>query len=219
MAGAGFEWVGVDMQHGPITIDVAAAMVQSISVAGAVPLVRVPANEPWLIGQALDVGASGVIVPLVSTREEAERAAGACRYAPAGTRSFGPLRAPGTEKVSCLVMVETREGVENVEEICAVPGVDGVYIGPWDLALSHGLDAPGPETEPAIERVLAACRRHRLAAGIHTGSGESARAYLDAGFSFAGVASDLDFLAQSARRELGELPARAAPGGLVRIAP
>ncbi len=223
MASFGFDWVCVDMQHGPITIESAAAMVQSISVSGAKPIVRVTSNEPWLIGRALDVGASGVIVPLVNTRAEAERAARACRYAPEGTRSFGPVRAPATDRVFCLVMVETREGVENVEEIAAVPGVDGIYVGPWDLALSHGLEAPGPETDPAIERVLAACGRYGIAAGIHTGSGRSARAYLEAGFCFAAVASDIEFLAESSRRELeaalGELPPRpAGPDGLVRVA-
>ena len=223
MAGLGFGWACVDMQHGPITIETAAAMVQSISVTGATPIVRVTSNEPWLIGQALDVGASGVIVPMVSTRAEAERAARACRYAPEGTRSFGPVRAPATERVFCVAMVETREAVENVKEICSVAGVDGIYVGPWDLSLAHGLAEPGPETEPAIARVLAACRSAGVAAGIAAGSGEAARTRLDAGFSFVGLASDFDFLAQAARRELeaalgGPPPTRDHPDGLVRAA-
>ena len=233
MAQCGYDWVCVDMQHGPTGVEALGAMVQSISVAGAAPIVRVPSNEPWLIGRALDLGASGVIVPLVNAPDEAERAAAACRYPPAGRRSYGPVRAPsaaGTDTeacndhVLCLVMIETREGVENVERICAVPGVDGVYIGPWDLGLSHGLAGPGPELDPIVERILASCRRQGIAAGIATGSGEAARAYLDSGFVFAGVRSDVDLLAEAAGRELAgarvEAGARAeaAGAGLVRVA-
>jgi len=231
MGRAGFDWVCVDMQHGPTTIEAAAAMVQSISIAGAVPIVRVPANDLRLIGQALDVGASGVIVPLVNSREEAERAAAACRYPPDGLRSFGPVRTPGAvdgdpraanDHVLCLVMVETRAAVESVDDICSVPGVDGVYVGPWDLSLSVGSTTPGPEIEPLLKRILDACRRHGVAPGIATGSGESARARLDAGFTWVAVSSDIDFLAHHAREQLaaaGREPAvRRAEDGLVHVA-
>jgi len=231
MGRAGFDWVCVDMQHGPTTIETAAAMVQAISVAGAVPIVRVPANDARLIGQALDVGASGVIVPLVNTRAEAERAAAACRYPPDGLRSFGPVRTPGAvdgdpraanEHVLCLVMVETGTAVENVDEICSVPGVDGVYVGPWDLSLSVGSTAPGPEIEPLLERILEACRRHGVEPGIATGSGKSARARLEAGFTWVAVSGDIDFLARHAREELAaagrEPTAPGAAEGLVHVA-
>ena len=225
LARAGYDWVLADLQHGAGNVETAAAVVQSISVGGALPLVRVPWNEGWLIGRALDIGAAGVVVPLVNSAAEAERAAAACRYAPAGTRSFGPLRLPPAIEggVLCIVMVETREAVERVEEICAVPGVDGVFIGPSDLALSHGLEGPGPETEPAIARVLDACRRAGIAAGLHCPSGEAAKARLAQGFSFAAVSGDLDLLLQAAQRELaaalGEPPSRpGGPEGIVRVA-
>jgi 4-hydroxy-2-oxoheptanedioate aldolase len=202
-------------------------MLQAISTTGAVPLVRVPANEPWLIMRALDLGARGVFVPLVSSPEEAARAAAACRYPPDGSRSWGPVRgAPAlgasarerNERVLCLVMIETREGVARLDEVCAVPGIDGIYIGPTDLALSHDLE-PGPQAEPLVESILAVCRRLGMPVGIHTRSGERARAYAEAGFSFASLASDRELLAGGARAALaaalGREPSPAPPGEAV----
>lgn len=206
----GFDWACVDLQHGLAGLETAAPMLQAISTTGAVPLARVPANEPWLVMRVLDLGAGGVIVPLVSSPEEAARAATACRYPPAGIRSWGPVRgAPAlggdarerNNRVLCLVMIETREGVEHLDEICAVPGVDGVYVGPRDLALSHGLE-PGLELERLIEGILAVCRSRGVPAGIHARSGESAAAYAKAGFSFASLASDRELLAGGAAAAL-----------------
>jgi 4-hydroxy-2-oxoheptanedioate aldolase len=219
----GFDWVCVDLQHGLGGLENLAPSLQAISVTGAVPLVRVPANEPWIVMRALDLGAAGVVVPLVSSPDEAERAAAACRYPPEGTRSWGPVRRsadrPGVPL--CLPMIETRDGVESLHLICAVPGVDGVYVGPRDLALSHGLE-PGQALDALIERIVATCREHGVPAGIHTRSGESARAYAEAGFLFAAVASDRDLLARAATAELtaargGEPPqARRPEDGLLR---
>jgi 4-hydroxy-2-oxoheptanedioate aldolase len=210
MGQLGFDWACVDLQHGLAGLETAAPMLQAISATGPVPLLRVPANEPWLIMRALDLGARGVFVPLVSSPDEAARAAAACRYPPEGNRSWGPVRgapALGTaapernERVLCIVMIETREGVESLDEICAVPGVDGIYIGPADLGLAHGL-APGPELETVIAGILATCRRHGLPAGIHTRSGEQAKGYAEAGFSFASLASDRELLARGAAEAL-----------------
>jgi 4-hydroxy-2-oxoheptanedioate aldolase len=228
----GFDWVCVDLQHGLAGLESAAPMLQAISVTGAVPLARVPANEPWLVMRVLDLGASGVVVPLVSSPAEAERAAAACRYPPEGVRSWGPVRtapalgadaAERNRRVLCLVMVETREGVESLDAICAVPGVDGVYIGPRDLGLSYGLE-PGEELDAVVERILTTCRAHGVPAGIHTRSGEAARRYAEAGFLFASVATDRELLAGAARRELAAAlgaeprPAQAAADGLLRAA-
>ena len=174
------------------------------------PLLRVPGNEAWLIGRALDLGARGVVVPLVSTPEEAARAARACRYPPDGARSWGAVRSSGelgsvaserNAAVLCIVMIETVQGVENLEAICGTPGVDAVYVGPRDLALDHGLE-PGPELDALIAGIAATCRRLGVPAGIHTGSGEAARRSIEAGFSFATIASDRDLLARAARAEL-----------------
>jgi 4-hydroxy-2-oxoheptanedioate aldolase len=142
VAQSGFDWVVVDWQHGQFGGESLGIMIQVASLAGAVPLVRVPLNEPWLIQKALDLGAHGIIVPLVNTRAEAERAAAACRYPPLGVRSFGPIRAARTigwepdqanAEVVCIVQIETAESLENVEQIAATPGVDALFVGPADL--------------------------------------------------------------------------------------
>jgi 4-hydroxy-2-oxoheptanedioate aldolase len=199
---AGFDWACVDFQHGAASLDAAAPVFQAISAAGVVPLARVAANDHWLIGRALDLGAAGVIVPMVDSREEALHAVEAVRYPPAGTRSYGPVRATadGGEPL-CAVMCESCRSVEGLGEICAVPGVDAVYVGPRDLALSHGLE-PGPELERVIEQIRATCTRAGVPAGIHTRSGASARSYVEAGFRFAAVGSDRDLLARTVAAEL-----------------
>lgn len=210
LAQCGLDWVCVDLQHGLAGLESAGPMLQAISLSGAAPFVRVPANEPWLIMRALDLGAAGVVVPLVSSAPEAAKAVAACRYPPEGVRSYGPVRTSSprraeahhaNEQVLCLVMIETVGGVESLDEICQVPGVDGIYVGPRDLALSHGV-ARGPELDAVVERILATCKRHGVPAGIHTRSGVEARAYAEGGFLWAALASDRELLARSAVREL-----------------
>src|SRR5206468_7835530 len=135
------------LQHGLIDEAAMRGMVQAAAIRDTPVLVRVPWNEPGAIMRALDAGAEGVIVPMVNTVAEARAAAGASRYPPLGYRSWGPLRsgmaqrdfnpALGNEQVLCLVMIETHEAVENVDAILEVPGVDGVFVGPNDLAISH----------------------------------------------------------------------------------
>jgi 4-hydroxy-2-oxoheptanedioate aldolase len=207
----GFDWLCIDLQHGAAGLESAASLLQAASAAGAAPLIRVPANEPWLIGRALDLGAAGVIVPMVGGPEEASRALGAARYPPAGSRSVGRVRTDGgDDDPLCVAMCETRAGVERLRETCAVPGVDGVYIGPGDLALSHGFEA-GDELETVIAGILETCRRSGIPAGIQARSGADAAARAEAGFSFASVASDRDLLARGAAAELATALGAAAP--------
>src|SRR6266550_2941059 len=133
IAHGGFDWVCVDMQHGVIDYAQMVTMLQAVAATDITPLVRVPWNEPGIIGKTLDAGARGVIIPMVNTVEEAERAVWSCRYAPAGGRSYGPLRANyyagfdyfehANDDVLCIVMIETRDAVERVDEILAVPGI------------------------------------------------------------------------------------------------
>jgi 4-hydroxy-2-oxoheptanedioate aldolase len=149
------------------------------------PIVRVPWNEPGIIGRVLDAGAMGVIIPMVNTVEEAERAVAACRYAPVGFRSFGPLGAvarhgpdyfaTANDRVACIPMIETRQAVEAVDAILAVPGIDAVYVGPADLSLTYGL-APAPDQADevfhrALATVVGACDRHGVVPGIHANAG------------------------------------------------
>jgi 4-hydroxy-2-oxoheptanedioate aldolase len=215
-ARAGADYVCVDQQHGVIDYDSMVPMFQAIRAEGVAPITRVLSNDPFLIMKALDAGAWGVIVPLVNSAEDAARAVSACRYPPRGIRSYGPVRAAGVigsrdpedlgGEVLCLVMVETREALERVEEIAATPGLDGIYIGPSDLALSLGLPPTLEVTEDAhveaVTRIRQACHRNGVAAGIHAPSGEWARRHAEAGFDVVTVATDAALLRASALREL-----------------
>jgi 4-hydroxy-2-oxoheptanedioate aldolase len=211
------EYVCVDLQHGLTHLDALAPMLTAIGRTSATPIVRVPDNQAHHIGKALDAGAEAVIVPLVNSRAEAERAVAASRYAPDGVRSLGPTRArlylneaPPAEvnkQVLCIVMIETIAAVEVADEICSTPGLDGVYIGPSDLALTLGV-APGFEEMPpahaeAIEHVRNSCERHGIVPGIHTPGGEQARAYASAGFRIVTVGNDSALLRGAVHREVG----------------
>lgn len=216
MAVPGVAYVCIDQQHGLIDQGDVPDMARAIEGRQCVALTRVPANEGWMIAKALDAGIQGVIVPLVNTAEEAARAVAACRYPPYGVRSFGPIRAvlvSGTrdmavlgDSVLCFVMIETREGLENVEAIAATPGVDGIYIGPADLALGLGLppdlDKSEPEHVAAVDRILRACKEAGIVAGIQCASGASGRRYAEAGFGLVTIIKDTAILQAGARREL-----------------
>ncbi len=224
MAHAGFDWVCVDMQHGMIDELQMIEMLQGISSSETVPLVRVPRNEAGIIGKCLDAGAWGVIVPMVNSREEAIAAAAACRYSPVGIRSYGPLRANyyagfdyfsrADREVLCIVMVETKDAVERVDEIASVPGVDAIYIGPADLSITLGLrpapDNPDSSFRIALDQVLEACGRHGVVPGI-AGNADTAVIRLEQGFKFVEVASDAALLGVGAGRALSHV--RPAPDG------
>jgi 4-hydroxy-2-oxoheptanedioate aldolase len=210
----GYDYLCVDMQHGLSDEQTMLSMLQA--TARSTPLVRVAWNEPGLIMRALDLGAAGVIVPLVASRAEAAHAVEACRYPPEGTRSYGPNRAElviGSSVPSelaaaalCFVMIETRDGLERVEEIATTPGLDGIYIGPSDLSLALGLTPRigGPPLEAAITRVRAAAHSHGLIAGMHCANGQAARSRAAEGFQLVTVAVDTSLLKATLARELAE---------------
>lgn len=207
VAQAGFDWVIIDWQHGQFDGESLGLMIQTAAVAGAVPLVRVPLNEPWMIQKALDLGGFGIIVPLVNTAEEAVAAVAACRYAPLGIRSFGPIRAAraigwepeqANAEVLCIVQIETRESLENVAKIAAVPGVDGMFVGPADLAISMGLPLGSPEVDASLGPVIAAGAANGVAVGRNCDLPPDARAAFAAGFLFVGVGGDTEFLGRAA---------------------
>ena len=161
-ARAGYDYVCVDLQHGASTEATLVSMFQAIQAGGSVPMVRLAWNEPWLIMRALDLGAAGVILPLIDNAGEAARGVESCRYPPHGRRSFGPIRAEITMgsldpddlggDALCVAMIETREGLDNLDEIAATPGLDGLYIGPSDLSLALGLRPGGIVDEPGEDR-------------------------------------------------------------------
>ena len=215
----GVDYISVDQQHGVCDYHDMVEMARAIDARGAVPLTRVPANEDWIIGKSLDAGAQGVIIPMVSTPAQAAKAVAACRYPPKGERSNGPARAAivmGTrdqkalgDGVLCLPMIETLEGLENVEAIAATPGLDGLYIGPSDLAISlglgPGLDRDEPQHIAAVAKILAACQKSGIVPGIHTGSPRFAKQFAAKGFKLITFGGDAGFLRAGVERAVGEL--------------
>ena len=219
MAHTGLDWLCIDMQHGCIDYPDTVPMLTAISTTNVTPFVRVPWNEPAMIMKVLDAGAYGVIVPMVSNRAEAERAVAACRYPPAGIRSNGPNRVllyagadyqkHANDEVACIVMVETPEGIEKVDEIASTPGVDAIYIGPTDLALSLGLppvmDNDDPKHVATVNRILEACKRHKTVPGIHTASSKFTQRYLDQGFRMVMLGTDRAAMSNYMKAEIGRL--------------
>lgn len=220
---AGFEFVGIDMQHGLLDTQTLSNVLIACGNTEATPLVRVAPDSAHGIGLALDLGAGGVIVPLVNTADDATKAVRAARYPPSGERSFGPTRSrlhlnrkrsitQVNDEVLCFVMIETPEGVANVEAICAVPGVDGIYIGPSDLAVNFdaGRSQDLDRVRRATEMVRAAAIERGLLTGIHAASGADARSYREQGFHLISIASDATILRTAYAAELASARVHAA---------
>lgn len=214
MAHQGFDWVCIDMQHGAVDYQVALTMLQAIGSTQTIPIVRVPWNEPGIIGKVLDAGAMGVIIPMVNSVEEAKAAVAACRYFPDGARSFGPTRATyyaGTDyflganrEIACIPMIETKQAVERLDDILAVPGIDAVYVGPADLSITYGLP-PGMANDGAFEdaRVLIAqkCLEHGVTPGIHANAA-LAEKHAAAGYRMITISGDAVALPMQAQADL-----------------
>ena len=207
IAHAGFDWACIDTQHGMVRSGDLVPLLQALGVAGKAVLVRVPWNEPGVIMNALDAGASGVIVPMVNSPAEAEQAVAACRYPPLGSRSWGPARASlgapnysstwANERVLSIVMVETPQGVDHVDGILAVPGVDAVFIGPADLALSFGVDRKHPTNTGRVSAIKTACDKGGVPSGIATRSVDEARQATVDGFAMIALPSDALLLTEA----------------------
>lgn len=207
----GFDFVTIDLQHGENDLGNLAPMLQAVSITPATPLVRVPANMPVYIQRALDLGAYGVIVPLVNTPEDAAAIAASVRYAPAGARSWGPVRGmlyggadyftAATEELLTIVMLETAQGVQNARAILDTPGIDACFIGPNDLAVSLGYPPQEP-LPPAVEEAIATIRgaadiAHKIA-GIHVFTPHDVERRLAEGFRFIALSHDMRMLRAAA---------------------
>jgi 4-hydroxy-2-oxoheptanedioate aldolase len=217
LARLGWDYVSLDAQHGLFDYAGMLAALTAIDAGGrAVGMVRVVSNDAAPIGRALDAGAAGVIVPLINSAEDAAKAVAASRYPPTGIRSYGPMRsmlrigptpAEADEAVIVLAMIETPEGLDNVEAIAATPGVDGLYIGPSDLTIAvGGTTSTDPSVadafEAALVRVRRACEDNGIAAGLHTRSGEEAAKRMSEGFTLLSVAGDAQHLEAAAKAHL-----------------
>lgn len=204
VARSGLDYVCIDTQHGAVEYSDAVPMIQAILLGGSRPIVRVPWNEPGIIGKMLDAGAQGVIVPMVNSVEEAEAVVRACRYAPDGARSFGPAMAAqriggdyvawAREHVAVIPMIETTQAVAALDDILAVEGIDAVYVGPADLSLTLGLPPGNNDDEPtfmaALGDVASACARAGVVAGIHS-TGALTPKRIESGFRMVTVTTDI----------------------------
>jgi 4-hydroxy-2-oxoheptanedioate aldolase len=225
MAHQGWDTLTIDLQHGVVDYQAMVGMLQAISTTPTVPLVRVPWLEPGILMKTLDAGAYGVICPMVSTREDAQKLVAYTSYAPRGTRSFGPIRALlyggadypqyANDTIVRFAMIETAQALDNLDEILSVEGLDAIYIGPSDLSLALGckptFDEVDPKAAQAIDHILARAKAHGVVAGIHNGAPEVALARIAKGFQFVTVGSDARLMAAGAQAAVGKMKAGRTP--------
>jgi 4-hydroxy-2-oxoheptanedioate aldolase len=217
IAQCGFDSVTVDMQHGVQDYQSMVQCFQAMDKYPITPLVRVPWNEPGIIGKVLDGGAWGVVCPMVNTPAEAKSLANACLYPPAGKRSNGPIRAAAygeaspyqsiaNDEVLVIPMIETQEAIDNIDAILDVPGIAGIYVGPSDLGFSLGmkpmLDREEPQIFPIYEKLVKATGKRGQFAGIHNATGAYAARMIAMGFRFATILNDSGLMARAARAEI-----------------
>ncbi|KGB77473.1 2,4-dihydroxyhept-2-ene-1,7-dioic acid aldolase [Cryptococcus deuterogattii R265] len=221
----GFNWTLIDAEHGMITDKDYFELVNTVTSHGASPIIRVPWNEEWMIKRALDAGAQGVMTPMCHSAEDAKRIVSYSKYPPVGTRGYGPMFCPpifqckgsdydaGADKnLLVIVQIESRKGVENVEEIAKVEGLDCLFIGPFDLSKQMNVPFGGEEHEAAIEKTLKAAHNAHKIAAIFCSNGEVARKRLEQGFDMVSIAVDSACLAAEMERQLSLVTGEAGKG-------
>ncbi len=225
MAHAGWDVLTLDLQHGLMDYDAALSVLHGIAGTGVVPFARLPWNEPGLIMKMLDAGCVGLIAPMISTREDAERFVAACRYSPQGYRSVGPARASliygadyvkrANEFVTTIALIETAEAIQRIDEIVTTPGLDGVLIGPTDLTRSltgqPQLDFTNPTVASAIDRVAAAARRAGVVFGVYTLDEADTRTFASKGAQYLPFSADSRLLERIANDTVTRLRQGIAP--------
>ena len=225
LAREGFAAVNLDAQHGMWDVASLVAGIGAVRAGGAAPLVRVPLEDFALVSRALDFGAEAIIAPMINDGSDARRFAAAAKYPPLGERSWGPVRAmmlqgasapavylrEANEGTLTMAMIETPAALNNVDDIAGTPGIDALFVGPYDLAtsLSAGAaqDVQAPEVERAIDQICAAAKRAGKIPGIYCRDAERALAMAKRGFRFMAVASDLGMLREAAAATLKALNA------------
>lgn len=211
MAAAGYSWLVVDAEHTAFDLGLIAHTFRAIEARGAVPLARIWDHDPVTIGRVLDAGACGLVIPHVSTPEQARSVVSAMRYPPAGTRSQGTgrcvtladdYRQRANDMLLCIPQIEDPEGIDNAEAIARVDGVDIGFLGPGDLALSMGVGAGDPRHEAALQRFREGCGRAGVPCGLPVPNPADVPRRLREGFRFIDIASDLRFTDSAAREAL-----------------
>ena len=204
MSNMGWDTLTIDLQHGQHDYFSSISMIQSISSSKAVPFARVPWNEPGIIMKLLDVGALGIIAPMINNKEDCEKFVSYCYYPPIGQRSFGPMRAllkygpeyfdKANTNIVSLAMIETEEAVKNLDEILSVKNLSGIYIGPADMSISYGLKAKfDVKDDPVysnIKLIAEKAKKYEKIAGIHNGTVEYAQEMIELGYKFVTISSD-----------------------------
>jgi 4-hydroxy-2-oxoheptanedioate aldolase len=227
MARAGFAWLTTDVEHSLVDWETATHMFAAIADAGCTALARVPANRHDHIKRVLDNGAHGIVVPMVNSREEAEYAVAAALYPPVGNRSVGgsvhalnfgtsanDYFAHANEELLIVLQCEHIKSVENADAIFSVPGIDAIFVGPNDLAASmrgkDGRPPSGEATKKALDHVLATCKKHKVAAGIHCGSADEVNHRAAEGWQFMAITSELKMMLNGVAAEVQKLGTGAA---------
>lgn len=233
LARLGFEWLTLDMEHSPIDWSQAAMIFGAIADAGCVPLARVPQGSHDYIKRVLDAGAWGIVVPMVDTVEQAERAIRAAKYPPIGNRSLGggmhtlnfdatagEYFARANDEILVVLQTESPTGVANAEKIYALPGVDAIFVGPVDLRANmraaDGTEATDEEFEAMLDRVVAAGRKTGTPTGMHTMSTDAALARAEQGMQFLAIGSELKMMTERAIEILSVVAPERVERGLVR---
>ena len=215
LANAGYDWVAADCEHTDIDVALYTDLCRGMFGRGAVPMARVRENDTLAIRQMLDAGAMGVIVPLVNSADEAARAVAAAKFPPMGIRGFSFSRmndwgnrfddytAHANDDIAVVVMIESKQAVENIDSILEVEGVDGVFLGPYDLTGSYGVvgQTSHPEVLAACRKVVEACTRHGKSSGLHVvdPAPEKIKQAISDGFTFIALGVDTVFLNQAAQ--------------------
>ena len=220
MANQNWDSLTLDMQHGIIDYPNAVGMLQAISTTKVVPMARVNWNEPGQIMKILDAGAYGIICPMVSNKIEAEKFVKACMYPPDGYRSYGPIRGlvyggpdyadEANNEILKFAMIETKESLENLDEIMKTPGLDGIYIGPADLSLAVGQKPSfdkleGDPVYDVIMKILDHAKKNKLIAGIQNGQPEYAEKMIKKGFQLVTIGSDQRYMTAASKAALSKL--------------
>ena len=220
MATSGFDWLYIDMEHGPVPLEALQRAVVACRTTTTEPFARCSWNEASSIELVLDSGVSGIIVPMVNTRADAEKVVEHSRYRPLGQRSRGGLRAAlsfatdrttylrqANDRVAVFVQIETAEAIENIEDIAAVEGIDGLFVGPNDLASSYGLEYPRDwEKRPtaymtAIDDIPRIAKKYGKIPGIQAANADRANECIARGYLFVGMGSDTTMVAAAAERD------------------
>jgi 2-keto-3-deoxy-L-rhamnonate aldolase RhmA len=216
IADAGFDWLLIDTEHFPISRESLRTIFVALKGSPSVPVVRLPSNSPDHFQTALDLGAEGVVVPMVSSRQDAEQAVTFCRYPPIGTRGFSPTRASryfqdleqyaksANGQISLIVQIETPQAVTNIDEILSTDGIDGIFIGPSDLASFMNMAARTnhPDVERVVDRLIHSACARGMPFGLPTWSPDECLSYVKRGARLLTLGSDLHYLATSARSGL-----------------